>query len=86
MFLKHRESGDLLRILDVEELFNPLRVQVRARDQSGEEEQDPAPYPKDQLVFPSGERLPRCWVDPAYRSGEMKRVRQRGAFAGHGHA
>jgi hypothetical protein len=30
--------------------------------------QDPAEFPKAELCFPSGENLPRCWIDPNYRS------------------
>jgi hypothetical protein len=40
---------------------------VQARLHGGEELQDPAAYAKDDLVFPSGEALPRCWVDAQYR-------------------
>jgi hypothetical protein len=64
MFLRDRETGDLLRVVDLDELFDPFRETVWARDQAGEEEQDPASYAKEQLVFPSGEPLPRCWCAP----------------------
>ena len=66
MFLLDRESGDLIRIDDVDELFNPLVPTVSGRDQVGEEEQDSERYAKDQLIFPSGEELPRCWLDANY--------------------
>jgi hypothetical protein len=29
--------------------------------------QDPEDYPKSELMFPSGEPLPRCWIEPNYR-------------------
>lgn len=67
MFLKDRRTDDLVRILDLDGLFDPLQDCVLGRDQAGEEEQDPAPYSKEQLVFPSGEPLPRCWVHVHYR-------------------
>lgn len=67
MFLKHRFSGDQLRVDDLETLFNPQKNAVEARDQAGQEEQDPQCYPKDELIFPSGETLPRCWCDPKYQ-------------------
>jgi len=70
LFLKDDESGALVRVLDPEELFNPVRARVRARSQRGEEEQDPAEYAKSALRFPSGEPLPRCWTDPGYRDRE----------------
>jgi hypothetical protein len=66
MFLLDRESGDLVRIEDVEELFDPFAPMVSGRDQAGEEEQDTAQYAKNQLAFPSGEDLPRCWRDANY--------------------
>jgi hypothetical protein len=61
-----KESGDLIRIEDVDELFDPLARMVSGRDQVGEEEQDSARFAKHQLVFPSGEALPRCWLDANY--------------------
>jgi hypothetical protein len=67
MFLKDKKTGDLVAIVDLEGLFNPLSDVVLARDQAGEEEQDPTTYAKEQLSFPSGEPLPRCWVDVHYR-------------------
>jgi hypothetical protein len=67
MFLKDRRTDDLVRILDLDGLFNPRQDCVLGRDQAGEEEQDPLSYSKEQLVFPSGEALPRCWVDVHYR-------------------
>jgi len=67
MFLKDCKTGDLVRILDLSGLFDPLQQCVLGRDQAGEEEQDPLPYAKDQLAFPSGEPLPRCWMQVDYR-------------------
>jgi hypothetical protein len=66
MFLIDKKTGDLIRIEDVEELFDPFAHLVTGRDQVGEEEQDSARFAKDQLVFPSGEPLPRCWLDVKY--------------------
>ena len=66
MFLKDRTSGDLVEVLDLEALFDPFRDQVQGRFHAGEELQDPAPFAKAGLVFPSGEALPRCWTDPDY--------------------
>lgn len=33
---------------------------------AAEELQDPGPLHKGELFFPSGEALPRCWIDPHY--------------------
>jgi hypothetical protein len=29
--------------------------------------QDPQMYSKKEMVFPSGEKLPRCWLEADYR-------------------
>ncbi len=67
MYLKHRPSGDLVEILDTAALFDPFKTAVAGRFHSGEELQEPRSFAKADLVFPSDEPLPRCWVDPHYR-------------------
>lgn len=66
MFLKHNQSNDLLEILNVAELFDPFKTEVAGRFHCGEEMQEPAQYAKSELVFPSGESLPHCWMDSHY--------------------
>ena len=66
MFLKDRTTGDLVEVLDLEALFDPFRPHVKGRFHAGEELQDPADFAKSELLFPSGEPLPRCWSDPDY--------------------
>jgi hypothetical protein len=66
MYLKHK-SGSLVEVLAVSDLFDPSRKVVPGRFHAGEELQDPMSFPKQELSFPSGEALPRCWLDPAYR-------------------
>jgi hypothetical protein len=61
MLLQDKQSDD------VSMLINPSETMVSGRSQSGEEEQDPEDYAKTSLIFPSGENLPRCWVDADYR-------------------
>ena len=69
MLLKIKEKRDeLVEIADVTELINPFKEEVMAQIQVGEEEQDPEPFKKSDLVFPSGENLPQCWVDSNYKS------------------
>jgi len=68
MFLKHKPTGDLVEILDAGILANPSEKSVTGRFHAGEELQDPARFAKAELVFPSGENLPRCWVDPNYKN------------------
>jgi hypothetical protein len=67
MLLKHKASGDLVAVVELDELFNPLKTEITARDQAGQEEQDPERFAKRDLVFASGEGLPRCWTDPKYK-------------------
>ncbi|SCZ61301.1 acetyltransferase [Thiohalomonas denitrificans] len=67
MYLKNKANGDLVEILDISSMIDPLRSRVAGRYHSGEELQDPATFDKTDLIFPSGENLPRCWVDPHYR-------------------
>ncbi|MCL1468697.1 acetyltransferase [Argonema galeatum] len=66
MFLKTKDNGNLIKIVDVEDLFNPIKNEVTGRDQEGQEEQQAVSYAKEKLLFPSGEDLPRCWKDENY--------------------
>jgi hypothetical protein len=67
MYLKHKPTGDLVEILDLRSLIDPYRAKAVGRFHAGEEMQDPANFSKAEMIFPSGESLPRCWVDPQYR-------------------
>lgn len=67
MYLKHESTGDLVEVLNIEKLFDPFAAEISGRFHAGEELQEPAPFRKADLVFPSGEPLPRCWTDPHYR-------------------
>jgi len=67
MYLMHKPSGELVEVLNLDSLFNPYQKDVNGRFLAGDELQAPAAFVKDDLVFPSGETLPRCWVNPAYQ-------------------
>ncbi len=67
MYLKQKATGDLVEVLDLALLFDPFKLEISGRLHVGEELQDPATFSKAELIFPSGEPLPRCWVDPHYR-------------------
>lgn len=69
MYLRHAASGDLVEILDLSALFDPCSGKVPGRFHAGEELQEPEEFGKLELAFPSGESLPRCWMDPDYRGG-----------------
>ncbi len=68
MFLRDKTTGDLVEVLDLAAVIDPCMEEIEGRYHAGEELQDPAKFVKGQLQFPSGEDLPRCWVDAAYRS------------------
>lgn len=67
MYLKERESGHLLEVSKLDELFDLYDDKVTGRLHFGEEVQDPERFKKSDLVFLSGEKLPRCWTDSHYR-------------------
>jgi hypothetical protein len=66
MFLKTTQDGSLMEVLDLQQLFDPFAKRVLGRLHAGEELQDAEPFAKSDLLFPSGEALPRCWVDADY--------------------
>lgn len=68
MLLQIKEDGTLVEVRDIQEVINPNQTQVRVQIQSGQEEQDIEPIQKEGLIFPSGESLPRCWMDADYQS------------------
>ncbi|MEB3199988.1 MAG: acetyltransferase [Synechococcaceae cyanobacterium] len=70
MFLRirHNEDSSLMEVLDLKQLFDPFQTSVRGQVHAGEELQDADSYPKRELVFPSGEALPRCWLDSHYQA------------------
>jgi hypothetical protein len=67
MFLKNKSSGDLAEVVDVAMLVDPHAQQLMVRYQAGEEVGDPVQADKSAFVFPSGEALPKCWLDSHYR-------------------
>lgn len=68
MLLKDKVTGNLVEVMDPQELINPTTNEIVIQVQAGEEEQDPEPLPKQNLIFPSGEDLPRCWLDADYNN------------------
>jgi len=73
MLLKKRSSDHMVEILSLVDLMNLNCDEVVGRYQEGEEQQDPEKFKKADLVFLSGEELPRCWTDPHYRDSEIRR-------------
>jgi hypothetical protein len=68
MFLKDKQTGTLVEIVDPNLLFDPNEKEVAGRVQEGQEEQDTSSFAKTGLIFPSGESLPLCWLDENYRN------------------
>ncbi len=67
MYLKHKPSGDLVEVMNLDALCDPCQGMIHGRFHAGEELQDPTAFAKAELLFPSGENLPRCWLDAHYR-------------------
>lgn len=74
MFLQHKSTECLIEILNIHDLYNPFCENVLGQSHAGEEMQDPADFAKAELVFPSGESLPRCWLDPDYRAHQKMAI------------
>ena len=68
MYLRDKASGDLVEVMDLSAMVDPCVAELKGRFHAGEELQDPALYAKGDLEFPSGEALPRCWIDAEYRA------------------
>jgi hypothetical protein len=73
MFLNERTTGHMVEVLSLGDLFDLFKDEVVGRYQYGEEAQDPEKFKKSDLMFLSGESLPRCWTDPHYRDNELIR-------------
>jgi hypothetical protein len=67
MYLMHKPSGDLVEVLNLNRLFDPFQNEVNGRFLAGDVLQEPAAFGKDELLFPSGEYLPLCWINPTYK-------------------
>ena len=73
MFLKDVSNDHLVEVLNISDLFNPFNTDVEGRYHYGEEVQEPERFKKSNLIFLSGEKLPKCWIDQHYRNNELKR-------------
>jgi hypothetical protein len=67
MFLVHKPTKTLVEIIDFDRLYNPCMSETIGIMHAGEELQEPDTYLKSEMVFPSGESLPLCWLDSHYR-------------------
>jgi len=67
MLLQDKRTGNLVEIKDFNALIDPFEQEIVIQIQAGEEEQDPESLQKKNFIFPSGEELPRCWLDANYK-------------------
>ena len=67
LIIRHDDDSSLVEVLNLVPLFDPFEARVIGRLHAGEELQDPQPWPKADLRFPSGEALPSCWLHPPKR-------------------
>ncbi|HEY9852763.1 MAG TPA: acetyltransferase [Leptolyngbyaceae cyanobacterium] len=74
MFLKQKQTGELIEVLRIEDVYNPCRTEIMGQYHAGEEMQDPEIFLKSELIFPSGEPLPVCWIDPHYTEKRQRPV------------
>lgn len=68
MLLKNTQDDALVQITEIDELIDPFKDKVTGQTQAGQNEQPPEPFNKKDLIFPSGESLPVCWIDSNYKS------------------
>ena len=73
MYLKQKTESHLVEVLSLSDLISPTHATVAGRLHYGEEVGDPDKFAKTSLVFPSGEELPRCWLDAHYRDQELRK-------------
>ena len=73
MLIKNRTNDHMVEVMNLVDLMNLNLDEVIGCYQEGEEQQDPEKFKKGDLVFLSGEELPRCWTDPHYRDSELNR-------------
>jgi hypothetical protein len=70
MLLKDKQNGTLVEVLDITTLIDPMTEEIQGSIQNGQEEQPPEGIAKTELIFPSGEDLPRCWLDVNYQKNQ----------------
>lgn len=67
MILRTRQDGTRLKVINLQQLFDPFATCLHGRLQTGGASlQAPEAFLKADLQFLSGEPLPRCWVDPLH--------------------
>lgn len=62
MYLKYIQTGELIEIIDLQDVIDPSALMVRARRYLDDRMQRAEFFVKTELVFPSDEPLPLCWI------------------------
>jgi len=68
MLVKNREDNTLIQVMNADDLIDPFKESIQGRQKAGQEVQPTQTFDKSRLVFPSGENLPQCWMDPEYHT------------------
>lgn len=66
MYLKHVPTGELVEVIDLQDVVNPHSTTVLTRGYGGDHAHRAEKVPKEELMFPSGESLPECWTEKDY--------------------
>lgn len=72
MFVKQKSSGHLIEVLNMQDLYDPSQSSFEGRLNIGEDLPEAEQFSKGDTIFPSGEALPKCWVDAHYRDSELQ--------------
>jgi len=67
MYLMHQPSGELVEVISLPDMINPNATTIRARAFTEDVIQRAENFLKTEMAFPSGERLPLCWIDSHYQ-------------------
>jgi hypothetical protein len=67
MYLLHKPSGELVEVISLSDMINPNTSTIRARAYTEDIIQRAENFLKTEMVFPSGEALPLCWIDSHYQ-------------------
>jgi len=67
MYLKHAPSEELVEVIDLQDVVNPFSSSVLVRSYRNDKQQRAERLPKHELVFPSGESLPKCWTQSTHQ-------------------
>ena len=68
MLVKQKSTGHLIEVLNLAQLYDPSVKEFEGRFNYGEEMPEPQTFSKNDVIFCSGEALPKCWIDMHYRA------------------